>query len=211
MPRQPRLDIAGVPQHIIQRGHNRQPCFLGESDNLRYLEDLRVLSGREGCAIHAYVLMTNHVHLLVTPEATGQVARLMQSLGRRYVRYVNDRYRRSGTLWEGRYKACLVDSESYLLECYRYIELNPVRAAMVATPEAYRWSSYHANALGRSDPLVRPHSVYQTLGSDGAARCVAYRAMVAEAIPESELLVIRSHIQHQRTLGLPTGVRVLAL
>lgn len=128
MPRQPRLDLAGVPQHIVQRGNDRQPCFFQDIDRVRYLDELRGICMRESCAVHAYVLMTNHVHLLITPSAQGQVTRVMQSLGRRYVRYVNDRYRRTGTLWEGRYKACLVDSESYLLRCYRYIELNPLRA-----------------------------------------------------------------------------------
>lgn len=120
MPRQRRLDLADIPQHVIQRGNDRRACFFTDVDYVRYLDELREITVREGCAVHAYVLMTNHVHLLMTPTEVGQVARVMQALGRRYVRFVNDRYHRTGTLWEGRYKACLVDSETYLLSCYRY-------------------------------------------------------------------------------------------
>ena len=131
MPRQPRIDLPHVAQHIVQRGNDRQPCFFTDGDRLRYLGDLRELALYIGCAVHAYVLMTNHVHLLVTPAESGQIPHLMQALGRRYVRYVNTRYRRTGTLWEGRYKACPVHGDAYLMRCYRYIENNPVRAAMV--------------------------------------------------------------------------------
>ncbi len=145
MPRQPRLDIAHIPQHIVQRGNDRQPCFFSDVDRERYLQELRELALREHCAVHAYVLMTNHVHLLMTPSEAGQIGHLMQSLGRRYVRYVNDRYHRTGTLWEGRYKSSPVDSETYLLHCYRYIELNPVRARMTTDPLHYPWSSHASN------------------------------------------------------------------
>lgn len=148
MPRLPRIDLPGIPRHVIQRGNDRQPCFFQEVDYVRYLGDLKELSIRSGCVIHAYVLMTNHVHLLLTPSQVGQVSTLMQALVRRYVRYVNDRYGRTGTLWERRYKSCLVDSETYLLSCYRHIELNPVRAAMVTAPGDYRWSSFRSNAEG---------------------------------------------------------------
>ncbi|EIL89461.1 transposase [Rhodanobacter fulvus Jip2] len=127
MPRQPRLDLAGVPQHVVQRGNDRQPCFFQDVDHVRYLDELPEVCLREKCAVHAYVLITNHVHLLMTPSTQGQVARVMQPLGRRYVRYVNGRYRRTGTLWEGRYKACLVDSETYRLRCYRYMKTGSVR------------------------------------------------------------------------------------
>jgi putative transposase len=201
MPRQPRLDIADIPQHVIQRGNDRQPCFFEESDYLCYLQELRELALRECCAVHAYVLMTNHVHLLVTPSATGQIARLMQSLGRRYVRYVNDRHHRTGTLWEGRYKACLVDHETYLLQCYRYIELNPVRARMVADPGDYRWSSYGANANGVPNPLVRPHPSYLALGEHDATRQAHYRTLVADAISHGDLAAIRLNLQRQHALG----------
>jgi putative transposase len=201
MPRQPRLDLAGVPQHIVQRGNDRQPCFFQDVDHVRYLDELREICLRESCAVHAYVLMTNHVHLLMTPSGQGQVARVMQSLGRRYVRYVNDRYRRTGTLWEGRYKACLVDSESYLLRCYRYIELNPLRARMVADPADYRWSSFACNALGVVDPLIRPHSSYLSLGGNVDERCSVYRALVEETITPDELASIRLHLQRQHAYG----------
>ena len=163
MPRQHRLDLAHVAQHVIQRGNDRRPCFFAEGDYARYLDELREIALREGCAVHAYVLMTNHVHLLMTPTEAGQIARVMQALGRRYVRFINDRYHRTGTLWEGRYKACLVDSETYLLTCYRYIELNPVRAAMVAEAGDYPWSSYGRNAMGRADRLVHLHASYLAL------------------------------------------------
>jgi len=201
MSRRPRLDIPGIAQHVIQRGNDRRPCFFRDSDYLRYLRALRELSVREHCAVHAYVLMTNHVHLLVTPGAAGQLSRLMQSLGRRYVRYVNDRYHRTGTLWEGRFKASLVDSDRYLLSCYRYIELNPVRARMVAAPGDYRWSSYRANAFGARDPVVRAHPNYLALGEDAATRREAYRMLVEGAIAEQDLLAIRSHLQRQHALG----------
>ena len=201
IPRHPRLDVPGIAQHVIQRGNDRRPCFFRESDYLRYLQALRELSVREHCAVHAYVLMTNHVHLLVTPEAKGQVSRMMQSLGRRYVRYVNDRYHRTGTLWEGRYKASLVDSDSYLLCCYRYIERNPVRARMVAEPGDYRWSSYGANALGAPDPAIRAHPNYVALGEDAATRYAAYRTLVTGAIAEQDLHAIRLQLQRQHALG----------
>jgi putative transposase len=201
MPRQPRLDLARVPQHVVQRGNDRQPCFFQDIDRIRYLDELREICLREDCAVHAYVLMTNHVHLLMTPQASGQVARVMQALGRRYVRYVNDRYHRTGTLWEGRYKACLVDSESYLLRCYRYIELNPVRAHMVASPADYPWSSYASNAQAMASPLIRPHPSYVDLAANPAERCAAYRALVEQAITPDELDSIRLHLQRQHAYG----------
>ncbi|MGH8029050.1 MAG: transposase [Arenimonas sp.] len=147
MPRGRRIDAADVPQHIIQRGNDRQACFFREGDYTYYLQALLEACMAQGCRLHAYVLMTNHVHLLMTPEHCGAVARTMQSVGRRYVRHINDTLTRSGTLWEGRYKSSLVDSEQYLLACQRYIELNPVRAGMVAEPGEYRWSSFKRNAL----------------------------------------------------------------
>ncbi len=140
MPRKPRFTLPGVPQHIIQRGHNREPCFFSEQDYVRYKQDLKSACDKFHCHIHAYVLMTNHVHLLITPLTEFGISEVMQSLGRRYVRYINHEYKRSGTLWEGRFKASLIDSEAYLLTCMRYIELNPVRANMVKHTGEYRWS-----------------------------------------------------------------------
>ena len=201
MPRKPRLDLAEVPQHIIQRGNDRQPCFFTDADYLRYLAELREISLHEGCRVHAYVLMTNHVHLLATPTTTGQIARMMQALGRRYVRYINDRHHRTGTLWEGRYKACLVDSNSYLLQCYRYIELNPLRARIVATPGDYAWSSFACNALGKDDPLVRPHASYLCLDPGSAKRQALYRDMVMQAVDTEETDAIRLHLQRQHAYG----------
>lgn len=201
MPRLPRLGLPNVPQHVVQRGNDRQPCFFTEIDRVRYLTELREIVLREGCKVHAYVLMTNHVHLLMTPESTGRIARVMQSLGRRYVRYANDRYHRSGTLWEGRYKSCLVESASHLLRCYRYIELNPVRAAMVVTPADYPWSSFHSNALGKHDPLVHPHTEYLALSPDPALRRAAYQALVMETVDETELNEIRHQLQRQHAFG----------
>lgn len=188
MPRQPRPDLAGVPQHVVQRGNDRQPCFYVADDYRRYLGGLRESATRYGCVVHAYVLMTNHVHLLVTPSSVGAVSRMMQWLGRQYVGYINGRYRRTGTLWEGRYKSCLVDTERYLLTCYRYIELNPVRAAMVADPADYAWSSYRANAQALADPLVVPHAEYLRLGADAPERCVAYRYLFEDALDATPLI-----------------------
>ncbi len=201
MARRPRIDLPGIPQHIVQRGNDRQPCFFTDADRHRYLQDLREIALREGCAVHAYVLMTNHVHLLMTPDEGGQVARVMQSLGRRYVRYVNDRYRRTGTLWEGRYKASLIDRDTYLLRCYRYIELNPVRARMCADPADYPWSSHAANALGHNDPLVHPHPTYQNLGSTREERCTTYSAIALETLCDEDIEAIRLHLQRQHALG----------
>jgi putative transposase len=201
MPRPPRLDLPGVPQHIVQRGNDRQPCFFTEKDYVRYLDGLREITQRERCKVHAYVLMTNHVHLLMTPDSVGSISRVMQSLGRRYVRYINDSYRRTGTLWEGRYKACLVDTESYLLRCYRYIELNPVRAQMVTNPSDYAWSSFATNALRVPSTLIQPHDAYLSLGISPEERCSAYQSLVMQAISPEELQSIRQHLQRQHAYG----------
>jgi putative transposase len=201
MPRHPRIDVPDVAQHIIQRGNDRQPCFFADLDRQRYLDALREICLKEECALHAYVLMTNHVHLLATPSRAGQIGRIMQSLGRRYVRYFNDRYHRSGTLWEGRYRACLVDSETYLLRCHRYIEMNPVRAGLVATPCDYRWSSHAANAAGQYDPLLQPHPTYLALGATAAERQLAYRTLFEAAPSPDEIETIRLYLQRQHVLG----------
>ena len=147
MSRQPRLDLPDVPQHVVQRGNDRIACFRDDTDRHLYLKTLGDVATSFSCALHAYVLMTNHVHLLVTPSDAGSVARLMQSLGRRYVSAFNHRHERTGTLWEGRYKSCLVDCGRYLLACDRYIELNPVRAGLAQRPGDYRWSSHRANSV----------------------------------------------------------------
>lgn len=201
MPRMKRLDLGGVVQHVIQRGNDRQACFFRDVDCIRYLQDLREAALKHGCQIHAYVLMTNHVHLLVTPLAAGAVARMMQAVGRRYVRYINDSIGRTGTLWEGRYRSSLVDSEHYVMACYRYIELNPVRAGMVVEPESYRWSSFAANTTAAPDALVTPHDVYLRLAEDVVLRRNRYRELVAQALSEDDLAAIRLYVQRQRALG----------
>jgi putative transposase len=177
MPRRPRLSVAGIPWHIIQRGNNRAVCFHAEEDYRRYLDDLAEQSQRFGCIVHAFVLMTNHVHLLLTPAKPDSAGQMMKHLGQRYVQYVNRVYRRSGTLWEGRFRSCLTQSEDYVLACYRYIELNPVRAGMVRHPRDYRWSSFHANGDGRRDALITPHEQYLGLARGEDARREAYRAL----------------------------------
>jgi putative transposase len=186
---------------VVQRGNNRLPCFFHGEDYSAYREALQQASRDAGVAIHAYVLMTNHVHLLVTGGAAGAVSRMMQALGRRYVRYINTMYRRTGTLWEGRFKSCLVESELYLLTCYRYIEFNPLRARMVAEPDAYRWSSHRHNALAQPDGLITEHEVYRALGTSATDRAIAYRAICAESISEDELIVIRAHLEQERAFG----------
>ena len=158
MARLPRFVIPGQPQHVIVRGNNREPIFYAEEDYRFYLEKLQQACEKHQCDLHAYVLMTNHVHLLITPHTEDGISKSLQMLGRYYVQYFNHTYQRTGTLWEGRYKATLIDSERYLLTCYRYIELNPVRAeGMVDHPSEYPWSSYRYNVVGESDPLVVPH------------------------------------------------------
>ena len=175
MPRRPRLKLAGFPLHIIQRGNNRSACFFAEDDYLFYLDHLNQACKKQGVNLHSYILMTNHVHLLMTPEEGDGPSRVMKQLGQRYVQYINRTYRRSGTLWEGRFRSCLVAEEDYFFGCHRYIELNPVRAGMVGHPGEYRWSSYGANAQGVANQMVRPHALYQQLGTDAASRQEVYR------------------------------------
>ena len=209
MPRRPRLHLPDLPLHLVQRGNDRQPCFLDDRDRRRYLDDLRVLARENDCAVHAYVLMTNHVHLLLTPGAIGRVDRMMQALGRRYVRWFNDTHARSGTLWEGRYRSGPVHAEDYLLRCHRYIELNPVRAGLASTAADFRWSSYGANALGRADALVSPHPVLVGLGRDAAERQQAYREFVAGSIASGETEMIRRQLHRQRPLGSEAFARTI--
>lgn len=177
MPRRARLTLPGVPLHIIQRGNNRQACFFADQDYQCYCGWLRECADQAACRVHAYVLMTNHVHLLLSADRAEAPGQLMKALGQRYVQYVNRTYRRSGTLWEGRFRSCLTQEETYLLACQRYIEMNPVRAGMVAHPAEYRWSSYRVNAQGEPDALVKPHSLYTALGLDASGRMAAYREL----------------------------------
>lgn len=201
MPRKPRFYLPGIPAHIVQRGNCRQATFYAEKDYQTYLDWLSEAARHHGCAIHAYVLMTNHVHLLVTPEAPDSISLMIQYVGRRYVTYVNRGHGRSGTLWEGRHKGCLVSTDDYLFACMRYIELNPVRAGMVVAPGDYRWSSYRANTSGRNSCLLTPHPLYQALGVDGLARATAYRKLFREGPHPDNLIEIRTAVQTGTPLG----------
>lgn len=208
MARQPRFVLPGQPQHIIQRGNNRQDIFGADEDYAYYLEKIGEAGNKHQCDIHAYVLMTNHVHLLVTPHLQNSISKMMQTVGRYYVQYFNHRYRRTGTLWEGRYKASLIDSEQYLLACMRYIELNPVRATnMAGHPSEYRWSSYGSNAAGTDNALLTPHLVYKRLGKTEAERQAAYRQLFQAKIPGQTLTEIRQAINRSNVLGSDKYIR----
>lgn len=190
MARLPRYFVPDVPLHIILRGNNRMAVFLHPDDYSEFKEILRSAAVRHGLAIHAYVLMTNHVHLLASPGTCESAPKTIQSVGRRYVQYFNFRYRRTGTLFEGRYRATVVDSERYLFECMRYVELNPVRAGMVTHPREFAWSSYRANAEGQVDQIITPHGLYQSLSFNPQQRRRAYRALFSvplEAACEDEI------------------------
>ena len=186
---------------MIIRGNSRGAIYAEEEDYQAYLGWLREGAEQLACRIHAYVLMTNHVHLLVSASNPADLSRLPQYLGRRYVPYFNRKYDRSGTLWEGRYKASTIDTEQYLLACYRYIELNPVRAGMVRTPGEYCWSSYAANAQGEENPLITPHSLYLALGKDAAQRAAHYRGGFREALDAVVIVHIRASVQTGTPLG----------
>jgi putative transposase len=201
MARLPRFVIPGQLQHVIVRGNNRTEIFCADADYQFYLEKLQLACEEHACQIHAYVLMTNHVHLLVTPQEEQSIGKAMQMLGRYYVQYYNYTYRRTGTLWEGRYKATLIDFEAYLLTCMRYIELNPVRAGMVAHPSEYPWSSYRRNALGQPNEIVTPQLEYQRLGKTDEERQAAYRQLFKHHITETSMNEIRNATNKAWVLG----------
>ena len=205
MSRSPRQHVDDYPLHIVQRGHNRQRCFLDDEDFIVYLRWLGEALGAAECLLHAYVLMSNHVHLLLTPRTAMFVPRILMSLGRRYVPYFNRRYDRTGTLWESRYRSSLVTSDFYLLACHRYVELNPVRAGITADPSDYRWSSYGANALGRDDARVTPHPLYLGLGKSADERCVAYRMLFDSQLRPETLDEIRGSLKKSKPVGQATA------
>ncbi|MGH8505985.1 MAG: transposase [Stenotrophobium sp.] len=190
-----------MPLHIVQRGHNREPCFFCEDDYASYLYWLEKALAETGCALHAYVLMTNHVHLLLTPRKAVAVPKLLISLGRRYVQYINKTYKRTGTLWDSRYKSSSVQAASYLLLCQRYIELNPVRAAMVDDPAHYRWSSYRYNGLGQADSRIDPHLMYRELGTHDKQRQANYRALFRTELDRAAIDDIRLAINQNQPMG----------
>jgi putative transposase len=201
MARLPRVELPNIPQHIIQRGNNRQACFASEKDFYTYLNWLEEYSVKAKVDIHAWVLMTNHVHLLCTPRQPKAISQLMQNLGRRYVQYFNYTYKRSGTLWEGRFKSCLVQDTKYLLQLYLYIELNPVRATMVDEPSKYPWSSYQINGLGKQSDLCKPHEQYVALGTSVKERRSEYRNLFKQHIKDSLITDIRESLAKGLALG----------
>ncbi|MCS3902016.1 putative transposase [Methylohalomonas lacus] len=201
MPRKPRMYLPHIPVHLVQRGNNRNACFFAEDDYHFYLDCLGRGLRRYGVQLHAYVLMTNHVHLLLTPQDETGISRLMQYLGRQYVGYINKTYRRSVTLWEGRHKASLVQADNYLLTCMRYIELNPVTAGMVERPEQYPWTSYHHNAWGKTDNLISQQLVYQALGASSTERQLAYRALFRNQLPDTDIHELQACLTYNYPLG----------
>ncbi len=210
MARLGRYFMSEQPLHVIQRGNNRQAIFHSDDDREVFLNWLLEATQKHGCRVHAYVLMTNHIHLLLTPERADSLPRTMQSVGRRYVRYVNFTQVRTGTLWEGRYRAAPIESEAYLMACYRYIELNPVRARMVRHPREYRWSSYRANALGAADPIVSAHPLYCSLGRSAGKRQESYRELFRERLSVEFIDDLRSATNGGWALGTEAFKRRIA-
>ena len=201
MPRRLRAQPLGIPLHIIQRGNNRQACFYADEDYQFFLHHLGELAMRFKCEIHAYVLMTNHFHLLITPYMGHGASLLMKLLGQRYVQYVNKTYRRCGTLWDGRFRSSMVQSSRYVLACYRYIEMNPVRANMARLPGEYPWSSHAANAEGKQVKWLAPHGEYLALGLTAESRCAAYRGLFASELDPTLLRGIRGAVHAGYTIG----------
>ena len=201
MARPPRLELAGVPMHLVQRGNNRAACFFNDVDRRFYLKCLAKAAAARQCAVHAYVLMTNHVHLLVTPSKEGAASAMMQDIGRRYVRIINSIHGRTGSLWEGRFKSSLIDSERYLLTCHRYIELNPVRAGLATHPQAYRWSS-HTHYVGeRAAEMLSEYPEYHALGRCDEERRAAFHSLFKEPLEPRVLDEIRLAINTDSALG----------
>lgn len=201
MPRKPRFYIPDVPVHVVRRGNNREPIFFDVGDYQAYLGWLGESAERYGCFLHAYVLMTNHIHLFVTPKFETSISQMMQTIGRHYVPYINHNYNRSGTLWEGRYKSSLIQDDVYLLNCMRYIELNPVLAKLVKTAVAYRWSSYAANARGIKDSLITHHEIFLALGRTKQFRQDAYKALFKANMEKVTIDDIRAAWQTGTPLG----------
>ncbi len=201
MPRPHRLEPAGVTLHVVQRGNNRGACFFNDTDRRFYLCCLAEAASQRDCAVHAYALMSNHVHLLVTPSREGGVSVTLQDLGRKYVQAMNKMHNRTGTLWEGRFKSNPIDSENYLLTCHRYIELNPVRAGLVTRPVDYAWSSHNHYACGVTNPLVTEHRVFTELGSTPEDRRRTYLELFRDPIDDAALDLLRTSVNRGWALG----------
>lgn len=201
MPRRARAHLPGYPLHIWQRGHNRQPCFIDEQGYRSYLSLLEDLLRPYGCALHAYVLMPNHAHLLLTPSSACGASELMRHVNLRFVQIVNRKHRKTGSPWEGRFGSSVIGDGGYFLRCQRYIELNPVRASLVHAPHAYPWSSYRCNGWGRTAPMIEPHGEYMALGSTPVSRQAAYRALVSEGLTADEIAAIRKSAGSNRPYG----------
>jgi len=202
MARKPRLFITNIPCHVVQRGNNKIPIFLKNEDYLFFLKVLQEAKTKHPCIIYSYCLMPNHFHLLIEPRnESNNVSLLIKLLGAKYVHYVNRKYKRSGTLWEGRFKSSLIDRELYFLSCIRYIEMNPVRAGIVNTPEVYRWSSYRARAFGEKDAIADLDPWYESLGSSPETRQIKYRQFFYSIIPEYEAGLLREMINKNGIVG----------
>ena len=201
MPRRSRIIVPNIPLHIIQRGNNRQSCFFAEEDYLFYLDWLEEYAKSTDCSIHAFVLMTNHVHILLTPERSDSAGNLMKRLGQRYVQYINRTYKRSGTLWEGRFRSSIIQQQEYFFSCQCYIEMNLVRAGIVEHPGEYRWSSYQVNGQGRSSDLLSPHPLYLSLGRTDTERQTAYRELFRYELESGEIDKIRKATNGNFALG----------
>jgi putative transposase len=207
MPRPRRLELGNVALHIVQRGNNRAACFFGDIERRFYLKCLGDAATRRNVAIHAYVLMTNHVHLLVTPREAGAASAMLQDIGRRYVRVINTIHGRTGTLWEGRFKSSLIEDDRYLLACHRYIELNPVRAGLVDDPAAYPWSSHAHYALERKNSLVTEHPIHAALGDSAATRAIAFKQLFDEPLDAETVTSIREAANSGAPVGTVTRKR----
>lgn len=211
MPRHARLIFAGHPLHVVHRGVNRGTCFADDADRTFYLGLLHELLPASGCALHAYVLMTNHVHLLMTPAEDDAAARLMKPVAQRYAQRCNKKWKRTGPLWEGRFKSSLVDSTDYALNCHRYIEENPVRAGMVSDPAAYAWSSFRANAMGYACAFLTPHASMKALHADPVERLIAYRALFDAPQPGNQVDAFRTAVKSGLAVGSPDFIERVAL
>jgi len=201
MPRRARVLVPDLPLHIVQRGHNRQCCFFQQSDYRMYLDWVKEYADFYGAAVHAYVLMTNHVHLLLSIDDIAQVSGMMKAIAQNYAQYLNRRFDRCGAWWGGRFYSCPVPADRYLLACHRYIELNPVRAGIVASPDQYFWSSYLGNAGFRDDGLLTPHALYAALSADKQTRSHAYRQLFEKALGDDEIGEIRQATNGNYQIG----------